>query len=248
MIDYNRQSLDGVVSDRLFPDRSFFATVGWNVVHAEIRQAAAKQLSPSRAARRSRHWIDSVPERSLFRAHFEGGAGCREHRCAISEDDRYQGAARRHDDDALHRLMTNLGGHDLATRGRGFPRQRQRATDCFIAYTIKGIGLPFAGHKDNHAGLMTEQMEPISESAGHPVGRGMGDICGAWSCRDGFAAFLSGDGLSQSRAARESAHATPLAMPAYAAPASRRTDLDAGRLWPFAAELAKSDSRSHSAS
>ena len=26
---------------------------------------------------------------------------------------------------------------------------------CFIAYTIKGFGLPFAGHKDNHAGLMT---------------------------------------------------------------------------------------------
>jgi pyruvate dehydrogenase E1 component len=26
---------------------------------------------------------------------------------------------------------------------------------CFICYTIKGHGLPFAGHKDNHAGLMT---------------------------------------------------------------------------------------------
>jgi len=31
---------------------------------------------------------------------------------------------------------------------------------CFIAYTIKGVGLPFQGHKDNHAGLMTPtQME-----------------------------------------------------------------------------------------
>src|SRR5581483_5470021 len=31
---------------------------------------------------------------------------------------------------------------------------------CFIAYTIKGVGLPFQGHKDNHAGLMTvAQME-----------------------------------------------------------------------------------------
>jgi pyruvate dehydrogenase E1 component len=26
---------------------------------------------------------------------------------------------------------------------------------CFLAYTIKGYGLPFAAHKDNHAGLMT---------------------------------------------------------------------------------------------
>ncbi|HEY1152538.1 MAG TPA: transketolase, partial [Pseudolabrys sp.] len=26
---------------------------------------------------------------------------------------------------------------------------------CFICYTVKGAGLPLAGHKDNHAGLMT---------------------------------------------------------------------------------------------
>jgi pyruvate dehydrogenase E1 component len=31
---------------------------------------------------------------------------------------------------------------------------------CFICYTVKGFGLPLAGHKDNHAGLMTPaQME-----------------------------------------------------------------------------------------
>ena len=38
---------------------------------------------------------------------------------------------------------------------------------CFIAYTIKGMGLPFAGHKDNHAGLMTkEQMEQFRREMG----------------------------------------------------------------------------------
>ena len=60
--------------------------------------------------------------------------------------------------------MTNLGGHDIET-----VIETLRAADadgdqptCFIAYTIKGMGLPFAGHKDNHAGLMTkEQMEPF---------------------------------------------------------------------------------------
>src|SRR3569623_67539 len=36
---------------------------------------------------------------------------------------------------------------------------------CFIAYTIKGVGLPFQGHKDNLAGLMTvAQMEKYRES------------------------------------------------------------------------------------
>jgi pyruvate dehydrogenase E1 component len=38
---------------------------------------------------------------------------------------------------------------------------------CFIAYTIKGIGLPFQGHKDNHAGLMTvPQMESWRDAQG----------------------------------------------------------------------------------
>jgi pyruvate dehydrogenase E1 component len=56
--------------------------------------------------------------------------------------------------------MTNLGGHDLDLVREAF----QAVGDddrpyCFIAYTIKGFRLPFAGHKDNHAGLMTpEQM------------------------------------------------------------------------------------------
>jgi pyruvate dehydrogenase E1 component len=58
--------------------------------------------------------------------------------------------------------MNNLGGHDIETLTEAF-RAQDAAGDqptCFIAYTIKGMGLPFAGHKDNHAGLMTkEQME-----------------------------------------------------------------------------------------
>ena len=65
-------------------------------------------------------------------------------------------------DDELAALMTNLGGHDIES-----VIEHLRAADaagdqptCFIAYTIKGMGLPFAGHKDNHAGMMTrDQME-----------------------------------------------------------------------------------------
>ena len=37
----------------------------------------------------------------------------------------------------------------------------------FIAWTIKGYGLPFAGHKDNHAGLMNPtQMAALREAMG----------------------------------------------------------------------------------
>src|SRR5690606_25333494 len=56
---------------------------------------------------------------------------------------------------SLHRLMTNLGGHDLATLIEAFEAADDEAPRCFIAYTIKGYGQPLAGHRDNHAGLMT---------------------------------------------------------------------------------------------
>jgi pyruvate dehydrogenase E1 component len=69
---------------------------------------------------------------------------------------------RRHDDASLARLMTNLGGHDLETILEGFEDAPSDQPVCFIAYTIKGFGLPFQGHKDNHAGLMTKaQMQEL---------------------------------------------------------------------------------------
>ena len=56
--------------------------------------------------------------------------------------------------------MNNLGGHDLPAIIEAFDAIDHDRPVCFIAYTIKGYGLPFAGHKDNHAGLMTPaQME-----------------------------------------------------------------------------------------
>src|SRR5258705_4007604 len=51
--------------------------------------------------------------------------------------------------------MSNLGGHDTASMCEAFASIDHDRPVCFIAYTIKGVGLPFQGHKDNHAGLMT---------------------------------------------------------------------------------------------
>jgi pyruvate dehydrogenase E1 component len=51
--------------------------------------------------------------------------------------------------------MTNLAGHDLPSLIEAFGKVDHDRPICFICYTIKGFGLPFAGHKDNHAGLMT---------------------------------------------------------------------------------------------
>src|SRR5207245_1931039 len=76
-----------------------------------------------------------------------------------------------HDDAALHRLLTNLGGHDLDVVRTAFHEAPDDRPTCFIAYTIKGFGLPFAGHKDNHAGLMNrEQMELFRAAMAIPDG------------------------------------------------------------------------------
>jgi len=56
--------------------------------------------------------------------------------------------------------MNNLGGHDLPSVLEAFHAVTGDKPTCFICYTVKGFGLPMAGHKDNHAGLMTPaQME-----------------------------------------------------------------------------------------
>ncbi|MGE3871171.1 MAG: transketolase, partial [Pseudorhodoplanes sp.] len=61
----------------------------------------------------------------------------------------------RRSDEALAQLMNNLGGHDLPALTQAFARIDHDRPVCFICYTVKGFGLPMAGHKDNHAGLMT---------------------------------------------------------------------------------------------
>lgn len=58
------------------------------------------------------------------------------------------------DDAALARVMTNLGGHCVETLVDAFQSADDERPTMFIAYTVKGHGLPLAGHKDNHSGMM----------------------------------------------------------------------------------------------
>src|SRR6201995_820089 len=92
---------------------------------------------------------------------FQGGAAFRKH---LHDDIGDQGEVTalidRRSDDELLALMSNLGGHDMASMLEAFKKIDHDRRVCFIPYPIKGVGLPFQGHKDNHAGLMTvAQME-----------------------------------------------------------------------------------------
>lgn len=160
VIDYNRQSLDAVVSDRLFGRiDELFGAMGWDVVTLKYgrRQLAAFERPGGGALKR---WIDDCANSLYSALVFKGGAAWRRQLLAdIGDASGVRALLDEHDDDALAALMTNLGGHDMESVLDAFAGATAETPTCFLAYTIKGIGLPFAGHKDNHAGLMNpEQM------------------------------------------------------------------------------------------
>jgi pyruvate dehydrogenase E1 component len=168
VIDYNRQSLDAVITDQLFGRfDDLFRNMGWNVVtlkYGTLLQAAFGR--PGGPA--LRQWIDDCPNSLYSALVFQGGAAWRRHLLAdIGAVDGVEALLAAYDDAALARLMTNLGGHDMVSVLEAFRAAPTEGPTCFIAYTIKGFGLPFAGHKDNHAGLMNpDQMAQFQQTNG----------------------------------------------------------------------------------
>ncbi|NNM77170.1 transketolase [Sphingomonas sp. ID1715] len=152
VVDYNRQSLDATTADRMF--RRFddiFETCGWRTVtlkHGRLQRAAFQE--PGGDALRD--WIDSTPNAEFAALTYQGGAAWRER--LLQDIPEARPILDRRDDAQLATLMTNLGGHCVETLTKAFAACHDDVPTLFIAYTIKGYGLPFAGHKDNHAGLM----------------------------------------------------------------------------------------------
>ncbi len=215
VIDYNRQSLDAVIREGLWERfESIFSNFGWDVVvlkYGTLLEAAFAE--PGGEA--LRRWIDTCPNQLYSALCFQGGAAWRrrlEDQIGDGGDVSRLIAAR--DDDELARLMTNLAGHDLPALLRAF---EERGSDerpaCFIAYTIKGHGLPLAGHKDNHAGLMTpKQMEVFQARMGVRPGREWDPFEGAGVPEAELRAFL--DAVPFARGGRRRLEAARVPVPA----------------------------------
>jgi pyruvate dehydrogenase E1 component len=211
IIDYNRQSLDAVVSDRLFGRiDELFRLVGWRVVtlkYGRLLEAAFARPDGEHL----REWIDQCPNSLYSALVYIGGAGWREH---LRRDlNRYPGIRAildEHDDEQLARLMTNLAGHDMEAVLDAFHAITDDQPTCFIAYTIKGYGLPFAGHKDNHSGLMNlEQMEEFRQAMAIPEGAEWDKFTGLDVGEDVLTEFLE----NVPRAQREARHRTTPRIP-----------------------------------
>ncbi|MCF1707928.1 transketolase [Tabrizicola sp. J26] len=172
VIDYNRQSLDGVVREGLWQRiEKVFDAFGWDVVKMKygIRQREAFAEPGGEALRR---WIDACPNQDYSALTFMGGAVWRKR---LMEDLGDQGAVtallERRSDAQLAELMENLGGNCVVSMAEAFAAATSDRPTCFLAYTVKGWGTPIAGHKDNHGGLMTKaQMEEWQAHMGVPAG------------------------------------------------------------------------------
>ncbi len=174
VVDYNRQSLDAMVREGLWSRfQAMFAGFGWDVVvlrHGTLQTAAFAE--PGGEALRG--WIEGCPNAAYAALTFQGGAAWRARLMAdLGDQGDVSALLDRRSDDALAELMGNLGGHDLPVLTAAFDaaRSHDRPT-VFLCYTNKGQGLPLAGHKDNHAGLMTPaQMDVLRGRMGIATGQ-----------------------------------------------------------------------------
>lgn len=157
IIDYNRQSLDGIVHEGLFERlEKIFEAFGWDVVR--VKYGALQRAAFARpGGARLRDWIDQCPNQDYAALTFMGGAVWRQR---LMDDLGDQGEVSKliecYSDTELAELMENLGGNCVTSMADAFDAATSDTPTCFLAYTVKGWGTPLAGHKDNHGGLMTK--------------------------------------------------------------------------------------------
>lgn len=209
IIDYNRQSLDAVTSDRMFSRyEDIFRAAGWQVVilkYGKEQQAAfAKPGGPA-----LKNWIDHCPNSLYSALTYKGGAAWRERLTAdIGKEPGVKALLQSYDDAGLQSLMTNLGGHDLELLLETFHGIASDKPHCFIAYTVKGFGLPFQGHKDNHAGIMNnQQMAEFQAAMGVAAGAEWEPFAGLEQDAEALRMFLATAPLAQTQSRRYEAAA-----------------------------------------
>ncbi len=172
VIDYNRQSLDGVVREGLWQRiEGTFAAFGWRVVRLKYG-ALQRSAFTEPGGERLRDWIDRCPNDLYAALTYKGGAAWRQRLMdGLGDQGEVTGLLERRSDTELAELMNNLGGHCVESLCETFAGVTDDRPTVFLAYTIKGWGTPLAGHKDNHGGLMTTaQMEAFQASMAVPAG------------------------------------------------------------------------------
>ncbi|MGZ5920962.1 MAG: transketolase-like TK C-terminal-containing protein [Rhizomicrobium sp.] len=215
IIDYNRQSLDAIAREGLISRlEALFRAFGWEVVvlkYGALLQAAFGEPGGEKL----RQWIDAAPNSLYSSLLFQGGAAWRKRLTdELGDQGPVSALLARRSDDELAMLMSDLGGHDMPTLLEAFEsRAEDPRPTVFIAYTVKGFGLPLQGHKDNHAGLMTEtQMSAFRTANGVREGHEWDKFEGAGLPAKEIEAFLKA--VPFARDAKRKLNAPTLDIPA----------------------------------
>jgi pyruvate dehydrogenase E1 component len=192
VVDYNRQSLDSIITERLFARiDDLFRAMGWRVETLKYGKLLDRAFA-QQGGDALQHWIDTCPNSLYSALTYKGGAAWRAHLLKdIGDVAGIKGLLDEYDDDVLQMLMTNLGGNDLEAALDAFRAADDDVPTCFIGYTTKGFGLPLAGHKDNHAGLMNpDQMDRFRRDMGIEEGEEWDRFAGLGMDAQALQAFL----------------------------------------------------------
>lgn len=242
VVDYNRQSLDANVREGLWAKfEAMFRNFGWDVVvlrHGTLQRAAFAEPGGERL----RAWIEACPNQLYSALTFGGGAAWRVRlRDELGDQGDVTALLDRRTDEELAALMGNLGGHDMPSLLEAF--EAAKAHDrpvCFICYTIKGFGLPLAGHKDNHAGLMNPaQVEVLRRAMGVRPGHEWDRFEGLDTPEEELQAFLSAVPFNAHGTRRLQAPVIPVPE-AFPVPAGREVSTQHG-FGQLMHDLAKGD-------
>ncbi|MBV9331356.1 MAG: transketolase, partial [Alphaproteobacteria bacterium] len=207
IIDYNRQSLDAVVREDLHLQfERLFQTMGWDLVvlkYGKLQQAAFEEPG----GHRLKTWIDQAPNQLYSALTFQGGAAWRRRLLDdLGDQGKVSSLIEKRSDEQLAALMGNLGGHDLPSILEAFEAIDHTRPVCFLCYTVKGFGLPLAGHKDNHAGLMNDrQIDRLREEMQVRPGHEWDRFEGLSAHEKELDAFLAGIPFARSEERQRSA-------------------------------------------
>ena len=168
VVDFNRQSLDRVVPNisatRL---QALFAAAGWQVITLKYGRLLEDLFArPGGDLLRSR--IDEMTNPEYQRLLRCTAEEVRERLPGAGDDaDRIRALLAGLDDEQVLQVISNLGGHDLDVLQQAFTAIDDDRPTVIFAYTVKGHGLPNAGHPQNHSNLLTEpQMRDLAAGLG----------------------------------------------------------------------------------
>jgi pyruvate dehydrogenase E1 component len=171
IVDFNRQSLDRVVPNisatRL---HAMFAAAGWQVITLKYGSLLTKLFGRPGGDHLKRR-IDEMSNPEYQRLLRSSAPELRERLPGEGEGaGAIQALLAELDDEQALRTIRGLAGHDLESLTQAFDQIDDNRPTVIFAYTIKGNGLPNAGHPQNHSNLLKpEQLALVARELGESI-------------------------------------------------------------------------------